>query len=244
VASIPITSFVATLAAISVAACGLSIQFGGGAPIVDNRAGDANPAAGIIQFAAQNNPGGRAWDATAGLLILNVIPGVSASLTLTGVGGAAFDISFDPAGGAGRFVSIFFDSGAFAPIGPPAFDAASLNGSVISALALADGVRLDAATDAGPFGFVGPFAQPGAFNGAVGPVPDRAPPVVQLIGELRFSFDAAQAAGDRVSLPASAMVRTSGSRLVYEPSSVLLLGIALGVLAVSPRRTTPPVRYT
>jgi hypothetical protein len=191
----------------------------------------------VFGFGAQNNPSGNAWDTTAGSVILNVVPGVSAILTLTGpmLAGGGFgnlDISFDPAGGPGgglgTLVTILFDSGAFAPIGPPAFDSASLNGTIISALPLAEGVFMRPFTDAGPFGDIGTFAGPGQFNGNSGPVPDPAPPVISLGGQVEFRFANAQAQGDIVRLPGSAVVRT----MVPEPSAAMLFGIGFLGIAV------------
>ena len=229
----------------------VSIQFGA-APIIIG----ANLPAGrtVLPFGPQANPGGLAWDATAGSVILDLVAGpgattLAARLTLTGTPGAdgqfgtaddiPLDIVYDPVGGAGNAVTITFSSAppvpSFNPIVAPVFDSADLNGTVFSANALAAGVQLEArAFGAGAFGVVGPFAGPGIFGGAIGPILEPAPPVTGLTGILTFTFDGVnQAAGDFVRLPHSASV----TAVTPEPSTITLFGLgAIGLFGYGWRR--------
>ncbi len=126
------------------------IKFGGGAAI---QVANVEPGRTVLAFGAQENPGGRSWDTTAGSVILDLVAGpkkgkfdttLSATLTLTGSAGPdevfgtaddhPFDVLFDPAGGTaggvGNNVLIEFGSGAFNFIPIPVFDSASLDGSI------------------------------------------------------------------------------------------------------------------
>jgi hypothetical protein len=184
-------------------------------------------------------PGGVHWHTTPGTLIFEGIPGVFASLRLTGTAGpdgifgTADDVPFDIVCDFlcnGETVTISF-SWDFAPIGPIVFDSASLDGSVVSAVPLTTGVKLAAsAFGAGLFGTIGPFAGPGAFNGAVAPVLEPQPPVASLSGQLTFTFDDQQV-GDLVRLPNSAEVQSVGLSTIA-PESPSLVGMALGLGAM------------
>ena len=137
----------------------------------------------------------------------------------------------------GNNVAIFFENidTPFLPFGPPAFDSASLDGSVSLPPGLAVNPSLEAfAFGSGKFGTIGPLAPApltGKFSGALGPVFDPAA-VTSLAGTFAFTFGAGQAPGALVRLPTSAVVRTSTS--IPEPSGVVLFGTALiGLLSYS-----------
>jgi hypothetical protein len=219
----------------------ISIQFGTPGPTVSGDGVEVPGVGRVLSFPAQNNPSvgqdRRPWDTTAGSVILNVVPAVSATLTLTGPmlpNGTfgTFDITFDPAGGSGfgNNVAIIFQSGNFGPIGPPASDSASLDG-IVAPLGHAVNPSLEAfAFGAGRFGMIGPLAPAaparalgGGFTGALGPVAESSPPVTSLSGTFAFTFAATQAQGALVRLPSSAVVQT----VVPEPSTLLLLGSSL-----------------
>jgi hypothetical protein len=157
-----------------------------------------------------------------------------------------------------NFVRIAFSSAPPLPSFPPipgAMNVAHLDGSIHTqgpdaAFGTADdpplpvlgpvpaipgGVRLEAQTDAGMFGFLGPHNAPGAFaEGSVGG--DPAPPVTALNGILTFAFDpAVHMAGDFVRLPASAVVRAE----VPEPTTLAMFAVGLVGLGVVARCRRP-----
>jgi hypothetical protein len=180
----------------------------------------------ILNFAAQNNPNGLAWDTTAGTLRLDLTAGPVdqfgqpttsiATLTLTGVNGNPFEIIYDPVGGVGSNVSIALNSArlpggvlGFPPIPRPASESAHLNGVTVSNVNFnrGNGVKLNAmAFGTGPIGSIGPFDMKGNFNGDVGPILDNGLRVTRLAGRLSFDF-AGMKAGDKVSFANTVVVR-------------------------------------
>jgi len=102
-----------------------------------------------LNVPAQNNPGGLAWDTTAGTLRLDLVPGPNdrfgrpttsvATLTLTGVGNNPFEIIYARAGGVGSNVVIDLFSArlpggllGFPPIPTPVSEFAQLDGMTVS----------------------------------------------------------------------------------------------------------------
>jgi hypothetical protein len=260
---------------------GITIEFGA-TPMI--AAPNVLPGTTILDFPAQDNPGGQRWDTTPGRVILDVVAGPAdtthrATLTLTGqpngpdgIPGNAddgrFEIIFDPLPGApalSNFVRIAFSSAPPLPSFPPVPGtggigaggniAAALVGSIhtkgpdavfgtaddpplpalVGVPPMSGGVRLAPETDAGFFGFIGPFNAPGAFVGAVYG-PDAEPPVTALSGILTFAFDpAVHMAGDFVRLPASAVVRAE----VPEPTTLGMFAVGLVGLGVVARCRRP-----
>jgi hypothetical protein len=127
---------------------GISIQFGATSMIA---APNVLPGMTILDFPAQDNPGGQRWDTTSGRVILNVVAGPAdtadrATLTLTGqpngpdgIPGNAddgrFEIIFDPLPGApalSNFVRIVFSSAPPLPSFPP-IPSGSIPGPLVAA---------------------------------------------------------------------------------------------------------------
>jgi len=203
-----------------------------GVDIVDGGPGDLLPLVpGTIAFAQAIRPGGPGGFIVSGVLSEVIVPGVSATLTLTDL----FVISTAP------FVTadiIGFLSTAFAPVGPPTVATAHLDGSYITT----DPTGLISFADVVFTGRVNP--RPGMRIGNILDPPSVGPGVAapvafgpldtnqifpfgvtQLAGLLAFDFSLARA-GDGIFLPGSASVSVS----VGEPSSVGLLGIGVGNL--------------
>jgi hypothetical protein len=218
----------------------------------------------ILPIAAAANVGGNDWDISAADLILTVVPGplvagmatsMSATLTLTGVNGNPFVITYDPVGGNGNDnVTISFGSApglamaGFAPIVAPVADNAALDGTIIGPgnLFPASGVKLNAfAVGAGQFGIIAPpypvppnvsnGNTPGAFAASIGPIPEPTPPVTNISGTLSFRFGGT-ATGEvplvsAVQFPNSATVESEGGQTITpEPGTWWLLVIGFAAL--------------
>lgn len=194
----------------------------GGTTINDNGAGDSNPIPGVISFSLN----GTGWTAS-GVVMENIVDGVSASLTLT-------DLTIKTVPPALQELQIPFDifTRRFGAIPPTSWAHASLDGNFVVRSSFANDLsaNMSAMTSCAPIGgnLIANYP-PVAFNKSTGLVPiGCADTQLEIIGGFHLGFP-----GGGVILPSSA----TASDAVSEPASLTLFMVGfLCAVKLSGRR--------